>query len=108
MQVLSDTSVVLGLLEELRQHEQGRRVTLRIGSVHGAGETVRRVFERFSEGTYLEDVELEIEEVPSEIGCGCGYSRRVNTDSYVPTSTCPRCGGNLTLTGGDEFEIRTS
>lgn len=102
------SSLVLGLLDSLARHDCGREVTVRLGRARCDRETFRRIFRRISSGTYLEQVDLCIEEVPQEIGCGCGYSRRLASGSYVPNSSCPRCGGDLSVTGGDEFEVVTS
>lgn len=102
------SSLVLGLLESLSHHDSGREVTVRLGRARCDRETFRQIFRQFSSGTYLEQVDLCIEEVPREIGCDCGYSRRLAPGSYVPNSSCPRCGGDLSVTGGNEFEVRTS
>jgi len=102
------SSLVLGLLDSLSHQDHGREVTVRLGRARCDRETFRRIFRRISSGTYLEEVDLQIEEVPQKIGCGCGYSRRVASGSYVPNGSCPRCGGDLAVTGGDEFEVMIS
>lgn len=104
MLVIKDAYLAMQTMRELNKKDCVDKVRLRIGRALTTPERFRRVFERFSEGTFFEDVELEIEEVPVKVSCDCGYSRKVS-EGYFHRKECPRCNSSLYYSEGEEFEI---
>lgn len=105
MLVINDAYLAMHTMQELNRRDCAGKVRLKLGKAITDSERFKRVFKRYSRGTFYEDVSLEIEEVPVELSCGCGYSRNVGGRSYVHREECPRCGSPLTVSKGDEFEI---
>jgi len=93
-------------LEELNRRECNGHLKLRMGNAVASPYRFRKIFRKFSEGTYFEQMDLEIEEVAASLSCSeCGYKRRIESDSYVYSFSCPRCREELSLKEGQEFEI---
>ena len=104
MLFIKDAYLAMQTMQELNRNDCVEKVKLRIGKALTTPERFKRVFERFSEGTFFENIDVDIEEVPVELSCGCGYSRRVS-DGHAHRYHCPRCGSRMFYSRGNEFEI---
>ncbi|MDY6771397.1 MAG: hydrogenase/urease maturation nickel metallochaperone HypA [Candidatus Nanohaloarchaea archaeon] len=102
---MKEAQLAMRALEELNRRECNGHVRFRVGRARVRPEKFRNAFKRFSRGTYFEDTRIEIETVQPVAGCDCGYNRRLSRRSYLPEAECPRCGDQLTLQQGEEFEI---
>ncbi|MDY6778634.1 MAG: hydrogenase/urease maturation nickel metallochaperone HypA [Candidatus Nanohaloarchaea archaeon] len=105
MQGGNETELVMRTIEELNRRQCNGHVKLELGSAIASVERFRKIFERFSEGTYFEEMDVEIDEVPSVVACSCGYRRKIGSRGYIPHGNCPRCGRLLDLERGGEFRI---
>lgn len=100
---MQETELVMDLFESLERRECNGHATVRMGTALADPAKFRRIFSRFSRGTYYEELELDLEEVDPVISCSCGY--RGVPSSAAELSECPRCGGNPELEKGTEFEV---
>lgn len=98
---MRETELVMHTMEELNRRTCNGHIKIKIGAAMADADQFESIFERFSQGTYFETMDLEIEMVRNTLQCGCGYARRLNEDAYVPAMTCPRCGGTLNIDGED-------
>jgi Zn finger protein HypA/HybF involved in hydrogenase expression len=101
----NETELVMHTLQELKQRDCNGHVKIKVGSAGARISRFKRIFRRFAEGTYFEDIDLQISSVPTVISCRCGYQRRLGPRSYVSGRSCPRCQGRMEVRQGDEFEI---
>ncbi|MGB9837805.1 hydrogenase maturation nickel metallochaperone HypA [Methanothermobacter sp.] len=78
-------------------------VTVEIGQLTLLNpEQIIFMLEVLSEGTILEGANFNLEVVPAEIECECGYEGVVEADELdhlAPVISCPECGGH-------EFQVR--
>ncbi|MEJ8542767.1 hydrogenase maturation nickel metallochaperone HypA [Methanothermobacter wolfeii] len=78
-------------------------VTVEIGQMTLLNpEQIKFMLDVLSEDTILEGARFNIEVVPVEIECTCGYEGAVDTDELnhlAPVVSCPSCGGH-------EFHVR--
>ena len=95
--------------EEIKRHEEIKkveRIKLVIGSLHAVvPEALRFNFKLLCNGTALEDVVLDIKEIPVEGKCNnCEKSFIMESHLYI----CPFCGSmKVSINGGDEFFIES-
>jgi hydrogenase nickel incorporation protein HypA/HybF len=68
-------------------------------------------YQIIAKGTALEGSRLTIEETTGSVKClACNYTQKFEPDDLsfhfgIPPMTCPTCGANLILDGGDECII---
>ncbi|MCQ8905179.1 MAG: hydrogenase maturation nickel metallochaperone HypA [Methanothermobacter sp.] len=78
-------------------------VTVEIGQLTLLNpEQIKFMLEVLSEDTILEGARFNLEVVPVEIECECGYEGVVEADEldhFTPVIACPGCGGH-------EFHVR--
>ncbi|MCJ7450479.1 MAG: hydrogenase/urease maturation nickel metallochaperone HypA [Candidatus Nanohaloarchaeota archaeon QJJ-9] len=102
---MSETERVLEIIQELNRRDCNGHAKIKLGRAVAKPERFRKIFERYSRGTYFEKVDLDIEEVPIQLGCGCGYWRIIKPEDEVNSPSCPRCGNELSIEKGNEVEI---
>jgi hydrogenase nickel incorporation protein HypA/HybF len=108
------TSLVDALLELVKKQSSSKvlEVHLRVGKLKVLSiDQLKFSYEILSKGTALEGSLLDVEETPGYTRCtNCHYAEKLETDDLsfhfiLPQMTCPQCGVNLILEGGDECLI---
>ena len=108
------TSLTEALLELVKEHSSSKvlEVHLKIGKLRVLSiDQLKFSYEILSKGTALEGSILQVEETPGYARCtNCNYTEKLEIDDLsfhfsLPQITCPRCGVNLILEGGDECLI---
>jgi len=109
-------SLIVDSLLDLARKQGSTRVLdvyLKIGELRSIStEQVMFSYGVLTRGTMLEGSRLIIEEVPANVRCSkCGYDEKFHSDDTLsfhfapPALVCPRCGGALSIDGGDECVI---
>lgn len=101
---MQETNLVMQLIEELSRRECNGHAKVRLGRARASPAKFKEIFNHYSRGTYFEQVDLAIEEVPPIIGCECGYNALVTAPAML-SEPCPECGGEPELRQGMEFDI---
>lgn len=108
------TSLTEALLELVKEHSSSKvlEVHLKVGKLRVLSiDQLKFSYEILSKGTALEGSTLQVEETPGYARCtNCNYTEKLETDDLsfhfsLPQITCPECGVNLILEGGDECLI---
>jgi len=108
------TSLTEALLELVKEHSSSKvlEVHLKIGKLRVLSiDQLKFSYEILSKGTPLEGSILQVEETPGYARCtNCNYTEKLEIDDLsfhfsLPQITCPECGVNLILEGGDECLI---
>ena len=108
------TSLVETLLELVKKQSASKvlEVHLRVGKLRVVSiDQLKFSYEILSKGTALEGSLLDVEETPGYARCtNCQYAEKLETEDLtfhfsLPQMTCPQCGVNLILEGGDECII---
>ena len=108
------TSLVESLLELVKKQSASKvlEVHLTVGKLRVLSiDQLKFSYEILSKGTPLEGSRLDVEETPGYARCtNCRYTEKLETDDLsfhflLPQMTCPQCGANLILEGGDECVI---
>jgi hydrogenase nickel incorporation protein HypA/HybF len=108
--------IVRTVLEEAQRHD-AKRVTsvhLIIGKLTFLGlEQIRFSFRLLAKGTMMEHSKLVIEEKEPTVKCGnCSYegaAKYIDDPAFhfgIPTLTCPKCGGQVSISAGRECTIK--
>ncbi|MFB6109714.1 MAG: hydrogenase maturation nickel metallochaperone HypA [Halodesulfurarchaeum sp.] len=85
-------------------------VDIAVGQVtHLNPKQLRFAIETVAEGTIAEEATVEIETVPPEAVCECGWEGTPETletaQILAPTVTCPECDRRLEFTAGRECRL---
>jgi hydrogenase nickel incorporation protein HypA/HybF len=108
------TSLVESLLELVKKQSASKvlEVRLRVGKLRVLSiDQLKFSYGILSKGTALEGSLLDVEETPGYARCiNCHYAEKLEIDDLsfhfsLPQMTCPQCGANLILEGGDELLI---
>ena len=108
------TSLTEALLELVKEHSSSKvlEVHLKVGKLRVLSiDQLKFSYEILSKGTALEGSTLQVEETPGYTRCtNCNYTEKLEIDDLsfhfsLPQITCPQCGVNLILEGGDECLI---
>lgn len=108
------TSLTEALLELVKEHSSSKvlEVHLKVGKLRVLSiDQLEFSYEILSKGTALEGSILQVEETPGYARCtNCNYTEKLEIDDLsfhfsLPQITCPQCGVNLILEGGDECLI---
>ena len=108
------TSLVEAVLELVKKQSASKvlEVRLTVGKLRVLSiDQLKFSYEILSKGTALEGSILDVEETPGYASCtNCHYTEKLETDDFsfhfsLPQMTCPQCGANLVLEGGDECTI---
>jgi len=99
-------AVVDHVLKTLEAYPQGRvkRVQLKTGEMlHIVQESVQFYYDLLTKDTNAAGAQVEVEEVPVRIVCGCGYDGGVK-DHHV--LVCPTCASRkVEVMSGKEIEL---
>ena len=81
------------ILENAREHAQGRRVrriSVSVGALRQVvGDSLLFHFEILAQGTVCDGAQLALRPVPARLRCACGEQWELTE----PMFRCPRCGG---------------
>jgi hydrogenase nickel incorporation protein HypA/HybF len=106
---MHERSLVQALLEQVRETAaarelpQVREVVLEVGEFCGIdAELVELAFGEMAPAVLGHDVGLELRRTPLTAECRkCGHNFHVERFRFV----CPECGGDVAVTGGEEFRL---
>lgn len=82
-----------------------KKVKILLGKMRGNAKTFGEMFREYTRGTEIEGIEIEIEQVPVEVKCGCGLEGLVRVTEHIHFVRCPRCGKIADVIKGNELEI---
>jgi len=105
---MHEMKVLQEVISELGRLGNPSRVKLKLGAMRAEPEHFRDMFSEYVKDSPLEGTELEIEEVPVEIFCPCGFSGFVDVDDAAEHThfvRCPECGKIADVTSGNELEV---
>lgn len=97
--------------EAARDHGADRvdRITVALGeATHLAADQLRFCLRAAAEGTPAEGATVEVDRVPPEGRCDCGWSGRpgrIDATVAAPDRRCPDCGGRIELTAGADCRL---
>lgn len=84
-------------------------LTVAVGEVtHLAPDQLRFCLSAAADGTIAEGAAIDIESVPPEGECDCGWRgtpERIDATVAAPRRRCPECGGIITLVAGDDCDL---
>ncbi len=102
---MHEMGVIEEIISELGKLGNPKRAKIRLGAMKGDPEQLREMFEEYVTGSPLEGTELEIEEVPVEAFCPCGFSGFIDVEEHVHFVRCPKCGKVADIRSGNELEV---
>lgn len=85
--------------------ETNGHAKIKLGHLMADPDTFRSLFKLFTQGTELDHVQLDIEDLAPKVSCDCGFSGEVTLPSHVRSASCPRCKKKVDIVQGKEFEI---
>jgi hydrogenase nickel incorporation protein HypA/HybF len=104
---MHELSVASAVLDTVRRHAHGRRVTLvslRVGRLRQVvPDSLRFYFEIVARDTICEDAGLELSEIEARLSCSqCGHQ----WEPVFPAFRCPECASaEVVLLSGEELEV---
>ncbi len=107
-------SALLDELEEEKDNiERVKEVRIEVGELTFLGEDqLKFAFETLSKDTIVEEAELKVTELESEVRCDdCGYEGGINYSNdpafhyNVPVISCPECDSKPEIVKGKETKI---
>jgi len=102
---MHEMKLVQEVISELGRIGNPARVRIRLGAMKAEPEQLRSMFKEYVMGSPLEGTELDIEEVPVEGFCTCGFEGPVEVHGHVHFVRCPECGSVLDIRSGNELEV---
>ena len=99
-------AVQVVISEALRLQPTPKRIRVRLGKMRGHPKAFEEMFREHSRGTPIEGIGLEIEQVPVEVKCKCGFSGLVRVMEHLHFVRCPLCGKTADVERGNELELR--
>ncbi len=104
---MHDIKAVRYVISELEKlEEKPKKIIVELGRIKGNPNVFRALFKQFTQGTGLSGIELEVDEVPVEIRCRCGFAGRVKVIEHLQFARCPKCGKVAEILQGDKIEIK--
>jgi hydrogenase nickel incorporation protein HypA/HybF len=106
---MHELSIASAVIESVRPHAAGRRVTavrLRVGHLRQVvPDSLSFYWDVVTRETSCEGSVLELEPVPARLACApCGREWGID----MPIFRCPGCGGaDVTVAAGDELEVES-
>ncbi len=82
-----------------------KKVKIVLGKMRGSAKAFEEMFREYTRETELEDIELQIEQVPVKINCECGLEGLVRVTEHVHFARCPKCGQVADVLQGNELKI---
>ena len=102
---MHEMSVIREVISELGRLGNPKRVHLRLGVMRAEPEHFIEVFSEYIKGSPFEGTELEIEDIPVEAFCTCGFEGPVEVQEHVHFVRCPNCGHVADIRSGNELEV---
>lgn len=82
------------------------KVKIRLGKMRGSARTFEEMFREHTRDTELDGIGLELEQVPVEVKCSCGFSGTVKAMGHVHFVRCPLCNDIADVRTGNELEVQ--
>jgi Zn finger protein HypA/HybF involved in hydrogenase expression len=101
---MHETRLVNSIVSELLNRNL-TEAKLRLGRMHCRADVFRSLFREQTRGTPLENMRLEVEEVPVKIKCKCGFQGNVSVMEHIHFVRCPECHDIVEPLTGNELEI---
>jgi hydrogenase nickel incorporation protein HypA/HybF len=103
-----ELSLSSAVVNTVVKHARERRVglvSLRVGRLRQVvPDTLEFYFELTARGTVCEGARLEQELVDARLRCEpCAHEWEIG----IPAFRCPRCGGEVIISSGEEFEVES-
>ncbi|RLJ06693.1 MAG: hypothetical protein DRP18_00100 [Candidatus Aenigmatarchaeota archaeon] len=99
------TAVQKAINEILGMEQRPKKVKIILGKIYGNAKNFKDMFREHTRGTPIENIDIEIEQVPVEIKCECGFSGTVKILEHVHFVRCPLCGKVADILKGDELKV---
>jgi len=97
------------VVRELSRLGNPKKAKLRLGAMRADPEHFKELFDEYVRDSPFEGTELNIEDVPVEGLCTCGFSGFVDPpeggEGHIHFVRCPNCGRVLDITKGNEIEV---
>jgi Zn finger protein HypA/HybF involved in hydrogenase expression len=84
-----------------------KKILVRLGKMRGGSKGFEEMFREHSRGTPLENIGLEIESIPVEVKCPCGFSGTMRVIEHVHFLRCPVCGKIADVLKGNELTVES-
>jgi Zn finger protein HypA/HybF involved in hydrogenase expression len=84
-------NVLINIMQDLSRISTNGKAHIRVNGNVCDSETFETLFQYFAQGTILEHIDLDVEEMSPQAECVCGYTEDVGAshDGYI---RCPQCG----------------
>lgn len=78
---------------------------VRLGKMRGSARAFEEMFREHTRDTSLASIGLEIEQVPVEVKCSCGFNGNVRVMGHIHFVRCPLCNDIADVKTGNELEV---
>ncbi len=103
---MHEQSAVEAIIKTLEEKTL-KKARIKLGMMRGEKSRILDIFKTQVEGTPLEQIDIEIEQVPVTSKCACGFEGTIDIPGHVHFIRCPRCGKIIEPLTGNELEITT-
>jgi Hydrogenase expression/synthesis hypA family. len=84
-------NVLIEVIEDLSQISTNGHARLRVNDALTTPQQFHSLFNYFTRGTILENVDMDVEPLDTYANCACGYEEQVEGD-HSGYRKCPECG----------------
>lgn len=102
---MHEMATIQEVIAELGRLGNPKRAKVRLGAMRADPEHFREIFSEYVKGSPLEGTELEIDDIPVEGFCTCGFAGPVDINEHVHFARCPNCNSVLDIKSGNELEV---
>lgn len=85
-------NVLIEVMQELSRVSTNGSARIRINEHLCEPELFEKLFDYFSQGTILERIDLDVDEMETRMECACGHSKSVEDPNHNGYDRCPSCG----------------
>lgn len=101
---MHEQSAVQAIINTLEEKTL-KKARIKLGMMRGEKSRILDIFKTQVEGTPLEQIEIEIEQVPVTSKCACGFVGHIDIPGHVHFVRCPKCNKIIEPLTGNELEI---
>jgi Zn finger protein HypA/HybF involved in hydrogenase expression len=102
---MHEMATIQEVIAELNRLGNPKRIKVRLGAMRAEPEHFREAFNEYVKGSPLEGTELDVEDVPVEGFCTCGFAGPVEIDEHIHFARCPNCNSVMDTKSGNELEV---
>ncbi len=84
-------NVLIEVMQDLSSVSTNGSAHIRVNKNICSPQQFEQLFNYFSRGTILERLELEVDAMPTQLECVCGYQEEINGE-HNGYGRCPSCG----------------